>query len=157
MKSQLKPLIATLALAALLSGNAHAQATTGSLTGWEAFGDVVSAGGAITLTTAFLDGDADQAGNLSGTSAIDVLFGDLAGKAGVDITALDIGDQFAVEGSLVKQSFNAAAGQTLSFDWSFATLEATYLDHAFVVVDGTVFTLATTAQPGSGTQNRSFT
>ena len=157
MKLQLKPLIAALGLMAVLSGNAHAQATTGSLLGWQTNGDIVSAGGAITLTTAFMDGDGDQTYNLSGTSAIDVLFDDMGGLAGVDITAFDIGGEFAVEGSLITQSFNAVAGQTLSFDWSFTTHETTYLDNAFVIIDHQLVSLATTAQPGIGSQKYSFT
>lgn len=157
MKIDFKPIVTALALLTALAGHAQAQVSTGSLVGWEAFGDVVSADGKITLTTAFLDGADDEASNLSGKPALDVLFDDLAGKAGVDITAFDIGGQFAVEGSLVKQSFGAVAGQTLSFDWSFVTQETTYLDNAFFIIDGQLQSLASTAQPGTGTQNYRYT
>ena len=157
MKLKLNSLIAALGLLAMLSGNAHAQATTDSFAGWTKLGDAVSANGTITLTTAFMDGDGDQAYNLSGESAVDVLFGGLADQAGVDVSAFDIQDQFALEGSLITQSFSALAGQTLSFDWSFATHEDLFLDNAFVVIGGQVVTLATAAQPGSGTQSYSYT
>lgn len=144
--------VATLTLAA---GTAQAQASTGSLVGWTTRGDAISAGGAITVTTAFLDGAADQAGNLSGHSA--VMYNVLTTSAGVGFTALDLGDQEATEGSLVKQSFNVLAGQTVSFHWQFSTVEADFLDHAFAVVNGQVFTLATTLAPGAANNLFSYT
>ncbi len=142
----------TFAAASLLlaAGSACAQAGTASLAGWQATGDVVAQGGAITLTTAYLDGAGDQPFNLSGTSAVD--YSALAAAAGLPVQALDVGGQFVFEGSLVSQSFSVAAGQQLRFDWAFSSRETDFLDHAFVVLDGRLHTLATTAQPGAATQ-----
>ncbi len=148
-------LLSTLAgLAALtFAVQVHAQASTASLAGWSSFGDVIASGGRITLTTAYRDGDpaGDQPANLSGVSAVDI--GTLETAAGVAPFGLDLSSaQYGTEGSLVRQTFGAVAGQTLSFDWSFATLETAFMDRAFVVIGGTVTTLATRAAPGSGVQ-----
>jgi PEP-CTERM motif len=136
-----------LAAAALAAQDAHAQATTTSLAGWSTQGDVVAASGAITLTTAFTD---ETPFNLSGTPAADITL--IASAAGVAVTALDLPTEQGYEGSLIGQSFAVAAGQSLRFDWSFASLDADFLDRAFVVIDGAVFTLATTAAPGAASQ-----
>ena len=138
----------------LASGGAFAQ-TTSSLAGWDVVGDVVAQSGAITLTTAYLDGAGDQAGNLSGSSAADFFV--LTGATGLPFTALDLGGEEATEGSLVQASFNLLAGQTLSFRWQFGGVETDFLDHAFVVVNDTLFTLATTAAPGGADNLFSFT
>ena len=141
---------ALLALA-LLAGGAHAQAGTGSLAGWASYGDTIAQSGAITLTTAFLDGAGDQPFNLSGNPAVDI--GAVESGAGVAPYALDLSaEQFGTEGSLVQQSFAVLAGQALSFQWTFATQETLFEDHAFAVIDGQVFTLATRSAPGGGTQ-----
>jgi hypothetical protein len=147
---------ATLALlAAGATASAHAQASTGSLVGWNAHGDAIAQAGAITLTTAYLDGFTDQPYNLSGQSAEDI--GVIEAAAGLPAYALDLGDtEYGTEGSLVGQSFAVSAGQTLSFTWSFSTHEDLFLDHAFVVVDGQLFTLATRAQPGLASQTFSY-
>ena len=153
-----KKLIAATALGllALFGNTAHAQIGTDSLAGWSLYGDVVSQPGTITLTTAYLDGDGDQPSNLSGTSAVDI--GTLEGAAGVAIYGLDLSpEEYGTEGSLIGQSFAATAGDTLSFDWSFSTLETLFQDRAFVVIDGAVFTLATLSAPGAATQNFSYT
>ena len=141
---------------ALFSGALHAQAATDTLSGWTTAGDVVSQGGAITLTTAYLDGDSDQPSNLSGNSAVDI--GTLEGAAGVPIYGLDLSaEQYGTEGSLASQSFAALAGDTLTFSWSFSTLENLFEDRAFAVVNGEVFTLATLSAPGAATQTFSYT
>ena len=157
MKTDFKHAIAgaTLALLSAFGGNAHAQVGTDTLVGWNVLGDAVSQGGAITVTTAFLDGGDDGARNLSGISAEPI--GAVEAAAGVAPFALDLPVAHAgTEGSVVSQSFTAAAGQTLSFDWSFATVEDTFLDHAFVAIGGKLFTLATTAQPGGSLQSFSY-
>ncbi|HEY9065471.1 MAG TPA: PEP-CTERM sorting domain-containing protein [Burkholderiaceae bacterium] len=147
---------ASLTALALTAGHASAQATTDSLAGWNVQGDVVAQGGTITLTTAYLDGAGDQPSNLSGDSAVDI--GTLEAAAGVAPFALDLSpEEYGTEGSLVGQSFAAAVGQTLSFDWSFGTLETLFQDHAFAVINGQVFTLATAGAPGSATQSFSYT
>ncbi len=154
MKRSVKSLFATAAFSVLTlaCGSAAGQASTNSLTGWNSFGDVISQSDAITLTTAFLDGSADQASNVSGQSAIDIAT--IESAAGVAPYALDLSAiEAGTEGSLVSQSFAAAAGQTLRFDWSFASLDSFALDHAFVVLNGEVFTLATSAAPGAASQS----
>ena len=140
----------------LAAGGAQAQANTGSLNGWDALGDVISQSGAITLTSAYLDGDGDELHNVSGMSAHDVA--SLETAAGVAPYALDLSaSEYATEGSIATQSFAVAAGQTLTFQWSFATHEDVYQDHAFAVLGGQVFTLATAGQPGAGWQTFSHT
>ena len=147
---------AAFAAVALASTSANAQATTDSLAGWNVVGDAVAQGGTITLTTAYLDGDSDQPHNLSGTSAVDI--GTIESAAGLAPYALDVSAaEYGTEGSLVGQSFAAAAGQTLSFEWSFGTLETLFQDHAFAVINGQVFTLATAGAPGAATQSFSYT
>jgi hypothetical protein len=154
MNRLLSAMAAALALAA--AGAAHAQAGTGSLAGWDAFGDVISQNDAITLTSAYLDGGSDDLYNVSGSSATDVAT--LETAAGVAPYALDLSaSEYATEGSIATQSFAVAAGQTLTFQWSFATHEDLYQDHAFAVVGGQVFTLASAGQPGAGWQTFSHT
>ena len=154
MNISLKSLWAAAVLSGLTlaCGGAAAQASTTSLAGWSTFGDVISQSDSITLTTAYLDGGVDQASNVSGQSAIDIVRIETA--AGVAPYALDLSlIEVGTEGSLVSQSFAATAGQTLRFDWSFTSLDSFALDHAFVVLDGAVFTLATTAMPGAFSQS----
>lgn len=137
------------ALAALAAPlGAQAQATTGSLDGWAVLGDAIAQQGAITLTTAYLDGFSDEALNLSGQSAVEANL--LEAAAGVAPYGLDLDDaDFATEGSLVSQSFAVAAGDTLSFDWAFGGVEDLYQDHAFVAINGALTTLATRGTPGA--------
>jgi hypothetical protein len=143
-------------LLALIGNAAQAQVATDSLNGWSVSGDAVSQAGAITLTTAYLDGGSDEPSNLSGQSAADI--GALESAAGVALYGLDLSpEEYGTEGSLVGQSFAAMAGDTLSFDWSFSTLETLFQDRAFVVIDGEVFTLATLSAPGAATQSFSYT
>jgi hypothetical protein len=131
---------------------AHAQADTGSLAGWSVLGDVVAAGGVITLTNAFaMPGDPDAPFNLSGTSAAGIA--DVEAGAGLPAYALDLSDiEVGTEGSLVSQSFAARAGDTLSFSWLFSTQEADYEDHAFAVLNGELITLATRSAPTAAAQ-----
>ena len=148
--------ISTLALLGLSGNTASAQSTTDSLAGWSVDGDVITQSGAITLTTAGRDGGDDQPANLSGKSAADI--GTLESSAGVALYGLDLAaEEYGTEGSLIGQSFAAIVGQTLSFDWSFSTLETMFQDRAFVVIDGEVITLATASVPGAATQSFSYT
>ncbi len=155
MKSLTHQLAAAAALA-LLASAAHAQANTTSLTGWTVLGDVIAQTDAITLTTAYLDGFTDQPLNLSGTSA--AYIADVETAAGVPPLALDLPEpEYGREGSVIAQSFAVAAGSTLSFSWSFSTVEDLFQDRAFAVVDGQIFTLATRSVPGLATQSFSYT
>lgn len=147
MNKPLSRITATAALA-LLAGGAQAQVGTGSLAGWTVLGDVVAQGGSLVLTTAYAGaGDADQPFNLSGNSAVDIPFVEAA--AGLPAYALDLPEpEYAREGSLLSQSFEVAAGDVLSLRFSFSTQEELFQDHAFLVLNGQVFTLATRSFPG---------
>lgn len=120
----------------------------GAQAAWTTAGDAVDSLGSLTLTTAYTaPGDPDTAFNLSGTAAVEI--GVVEAAAGLPFYALDLGDEAATEGSAAWQSFSVAAGDTLSFNWSFSSTDADVLDHAFVVLNGQLSTLATTAQPGA--------
>lgn len=158
----LNSIAAALALAAAAS--AQAQIINGGfeagLNGWTTAGDASTQGPApagaarLFLTTAGLVADElDGGGNLvgpfnaSGTAAVgsdqlETLAGLAGGALGAD----------AYEGALARQSFTAQAGQTLSFVWDFGTRDS-FPDYGFAVIDGTLFTLASSAAavlPGSG-------
>jgi hypothetical protein len=153
--------MAALVLLTWATANAQAQVVNGDfgtgLTHWNPLGDVIvtldSPPRTVTLSTAATV----ESGNLSGRSAVDI--NALEPAAGVATYGLDLGEQAAYEGSLITQTFAVAAGQTLSFQWSFITNETTFLDHAFVAFNGQVTTLASRASPGLPTQtfSRTFT
>lgn len=137
-----------LALAALSS---QAQVGTGTLAGWTSVGDLATQAGSLWLSTAYVDGVSDEPGNLSAVSAVDISAVESA--AGLAPYSLDLApDDYGTEGSLAAQSFGVAAGQLLRFQWSFSSLETTFADHAFVVLNGQVVTLATRSQPGAASQ-----
>ncbi len=152
-----------LAAAALLSTSAHAQVVNGNfsngLAGWSTAGDAsAQAANAndpthLWLTTASTDyqddfdsGLAAGARNASGTPATYTgAPGGLEDFAGVALGAFDDPvNGAAYEGSGAQQTFTAAAAGTLSFRFDFGTLDPR-ADAAFVVIDGQVFTLATSA------------
>lgn len=151
-----------IALAAALSATmlgAHAVtstptlADTASLSGWTTLGDVQAQSKTITLTTA---NAAVEESTRSGKSAewIDAV----EAAAGVAAYGLDLSDpNWAYEGSVISQSFSVLAGQTLSFDWSFSSEDSGALDHAFVTINGQLFTLANTATPGGILNTFSYT
>jgi hypothetical protein len=131
---------ALLALAALAT-SAQALTWTGRT------GDVLDSGGTLTLTSAYLDGGEDQPFNVSGQSAIDIAL--VESQAGVPAYALDLSPgEYGTEGSLAWLQLDVAAQQTVSFRWTFTTQENLFEDHAFAVIAGQVFTLATRTQPG---------
>ena len=137
----------TLAALALPVGAAHA--------GWSTAGDVLDSGTTLTLTTAWLaPGDPDAPFNLSGSSAVDIALVEAA--AGVPAYALDRGEDAATEGSVAWQSLAVAAGDTLRFEWTFDSVDDTFADHAFAVLDGQVFTLATGPAASAGAFSRVF-
>jgi hypothetical protein len=162
--------VVSLACAALLSTAAQARIVNGDfangLAGWSTAGDAsAQAANAsdpthLWLTTASTDyqDDADSglpagARNASGTAATYTgAPGGLEDFAGVPLGAFDDAvNGAAYEGSAASQSFTAAAGSRLSFDWDFGTLDPR-ADAAFVVIDGRIFTLATSAdatRPGT--------
>jgi hypothetical protein len=136
------------------------------LSGWTTFGDVSTQGTApagaakLFLTTADLDPDEYSSTgvligpfNTSGTGAVLVgTAGGLETLTGNAIGAFDAFGLSAVEGAAATQTFNALAGDTLSFVWNFGTREIA-LDHAFVVIDGvrtSLNGLVNPTLPGSG-------
>lgn len=127
--------------AALFAAAAPARAQSADFNLWTAAGDVLlGAPRSATLTTAaVLSGETP----LSAHSALE--FFDLEpalSLAGGTLAA----DTF--EGSGLRQSFTAAAGTTLSFDWVLSTVgfNPAQADRAFVVLDGsTVLALGTVA------------
>lgn len=161
---------ALLALAALgATTQAQAQVVNGDfgtgLSNWNPLGDIIVTVNlpprTVTLSTAATV-EPDLNGNLTGRPAVDInVLEPAAGVAayGLDLIGPDLNTQAAYEGSLIAQSFVVAAGQTLSFQWSFRTNETTFLDHAFVAFNGQVTTLATSANPGGTGQtfSRTFT
>lgn len=140
----------TLALAA-----APAQALSLGLDGWLPLGDASLQGGALVLTTAYVDGIDDEAGNLSGLSAVPS--GKLEAAAGLHQLALDLSDlNYATEGSLATRQVSVAAGDLLRLHWSFSSLDTDFSDHAFAVIGSQVFTLASQPLGGSGTLVHAF-
>jgi hypothetical protein len=123
-------------------------ATLGAQAAWNTAGDALVAGSWLTLSTAYsAPGDPDTPFNLSGMPAIDIAA--VESLAGLAPYALDLSaEEAGTEGSLAWQSFSVAAGDTLSFDWSFSSADTDFEDHAFVVLGGQLRTLATRSQPG---------
>lgn len=158
MKSIPRSLAAT-AVFALASASAMAQSTTfqngsfeSGLTNWSTDGDVLvtTSGRKIgILSTASLDYEDDAplgAGfnNNSGTAAVDFSFNN--NLAGVPVGSLDIGG-FAYEGSALRQSFMATAGQqiTVKFDWAFLSSDTANADFGFIAINDTVVSFVNTA------------
>ena len=146
---------------ALVAGSAQAQVVNGGfngLDGWTTGGDAASVGGdhlVLTTSSASQQDDADAglptgARNVSGN---DPLYagggvGSLEEFVGVAPGAFDPDPAdivFAYEGSAASQTFTAAAGSRLSFQFDLATLDQrdpSQADYAFVVIDGQVIRVA---------------
>jgi hypothetical protein len=142
---------ASLALAVLAAAPAHAQLANANfsagLAGWTTWGDAwVDTGSTpahLRLSTAAL-ADADAAYNRSGVDAMAAgIANGLELAAGLQPGWLDVDGQFAYEGSLAQQTFMAAAGQRLSFQWNLGTRDAEFGDLAFVVLNGQWLPLGT--------------
>jgi hypothetical protein len=127
---------------------------SGNFSGWQTTGDasvVTSAIGSVPtqgsfqafLTTASQGGDFN---NFSGTDAAPA--STLASFLGLAPGALAT----AVEGSAIKQTFTASAGQVVRFDYKFLTTEGANNDLAFVTLSGFNTLVDTTTGPffGSG-------
>jgi hypothetical protein len=147
--------IATAALSAIAlalgAGSARAQVVNGSfgngLAGWTTGGDAAVVGTHLSLTNAGIDGSDDADGverNLSGTAPlVSGEPGGLEAAAGLAPFALDpdtAAGIAATEGAVASQTFLAAAGSHLSFQWDLATMDQSgdpsFADIAFVVIDG---------------------
>lgn len=151
MYSPLTPARRTL-LAALttlaLSGAAQAGIANGDFSqgtqDWTVLGLAGTSGGVAQLSNA--DG------------ALDV--GALAGQLGLaSAEAFDTAAAQAYEGSALLQQFSSAAGERLSFQWSFSSDEtsgeASFADYAFVVLDGQLHRLGGVGD-AAGWQSASF-
>jgi hypothetical protein len=156
-----KALPAAALLAALLAAPAQA-APIGTLVGWASLGDVQISGTTASLTTASLlyeDDFPSAAGayNLSGVAAADVgVPGGIETFVGLPIGMLDpdpLNGVVALEGSAIKHVIDVQAGDTLSFDWVFSSMESLPTDHndyAFVVIDDVLTLLGDVASASAG-------
>jgi hypothetical protein len=148
--------LAAIALA-LVAGAADAQIVNGNfndgVAGWTLGGDGAVVGNHLSLTNAYPGGGDDTDGiarNLSGVAPLVAgQPGGLEDAAGVPHGALDpdtAAGITATEGSVATQTFLAAAGSHLTFQWDLATMDTsgdpTLADIAFVVIDGKLTTLA---------------
>jgi hypothetical protein len=161
--------IRTLAVVAALcaAGTTPAMAQTNQITNpsfdqglvsWDTFGDV-SVMGAVNravLSTASVEFDDDGLGagfnNNSGTSPVDFSF--VPNLGGVPLSSLDIDPfdgPFVTEGSAIRQSFSAMAGDivTVSFDWAFLSMDSASSDFGFVALNDTVVRFADMNGSGS--------
>lgn len=121
------------------------------LNGWQTAGDVDNAGGFVALTTSALTEEDDYplpAGifNFSGVAAVEAGTADgLEVRLGLAPGALDTGDSYAYEGSALWRDVTVSAGDTLRFDWLFATSEP-YVDplpdYAFLLVGDQIVRIA---------------
>lgn len=142
--ASLRATLAALAAATVLP----AAAQSADFSTWQAFGDVTTAGGVATLTTAaFESGEAPA----SGHSAL--LWPELEAALG---TAFDA-DTF--EGSALQSSFMAAAGTKVTLQWSLVTeaFDPAFADRLYAVIDGQAQALAqATGTPQQGQASFTF-
>jgi hypothetical protein len=114
--------------------------TTGDASIQGAFaGGPLEGSGQALITTA--DTSESPALNFSGTSVTSAQ-GPLEAFLGLTPGALDTANGSAFEGSAIRQTFTAAAGDTLEFNWKFLTNELSDSDYAFIVLNGALTTLA---------------
>ncbi|MDJ0691843.1 MAG: PEP-CTERM sorting domain-containing protein [Xenococcaceae cyanobacterium MO_188.B32] len=126
--------------AAIINGNFNNE-----LSSWNTSGDVSISNGQALLTTAssVFEDDFPIAGTPFNFSGNDVTYiADLETFLGVAPFTLDPTNSFfgAFEGSAIKQTFTANAGDILAFDWNFFTNE----NDSFVANDTTYLTLVNT-------------
>jgi len=148
----IRNLFAAACLCAAGIAPATAQGTTftngsfdaGSLTGWQAHGDVLAVGGQVRMTNASTEFDDDDLGvgnegrlNQSGTAAVD--FFQSLSLAGIPVQNFDIGG-LAYEGSAIRQDFTAFGGNslTVTFDWAFSSNDTLPSDFGFLTINNTV-------------------
>ncbi|MBA4261983.1 MAG: hypothetical protein C0443_08225 [Comamonadaceae bacterium] len=126
------------------------------LASWDAFGDVTVLGSArrAVLSTASVAHDDDGLrpgfNNNSGNAPVDFAF--VPNLAGVPLSSLDNPvNGFVTEGSAIRQTFHATAGDfvNVSFDWAFLSMDSVPNDFAFVAVNDTVVRFADANSTGS--------
>ena len=156
-----KHLPAATLLAALFISPAQA-APIANLTAWAAMGDVQVSSLTASLTTASLIYEDDfpaaaGAYNLSGVGTAEVgIPAGLEEFVGLQIGNLDpdpVNGVMALEGSALKHTIQVQAGDTLSFDWAFSSLEGLPTDHndyAFMVIDDVLTRLGDVASASTG-------
>lgn len=155
--NRLLTFIAVLTLLFLMPENVAANSNsgfeTGDFTGWTTTGEIFikdnTFGSGPTegryeavLTTL---GENTDSFTISGRDAVPA--GDL--DAFLGLASGSLGGMYAFEGSAIRQTFTANAGDTLTFNFNFLTDEPLNLssvrDFAFVVIDGQIATLADTS------------
>lgn len=122
-------------VASLWAGNAAAVPVTADLAQWTQAGDVsVASGTSARITTAAVESGEQPAGTSSA-----LLFYELEPALNL---ASGILPANTIEGSGLQFSFSALASTTISFAWSLSTalFDGDYIDRAFVVIDGSLFT-----------------
>lgn len=133
---------------AAVSSIANGSFETGDFSSWSTIGDTSIETDSLgifptdgTSQALISSGDSDAGGSVEDSDLeefLDLAPGALDGLAGGD----------AVEGSAIKQTFTAEAGDIVSFDWNFLTNEGTpsgtFNDTAFLNVNGFTFELADT-------------
>ena len=126
-----------------------AQAASFNATAWTPSGDVILRPTISLSTDGKLGDDApalNGAFNFSKTAASDI--NTLEPFLGVVPYGLDPANDTAYEGSAIKQTFTAQAGDKLQFNWKFLTNEGhdpnlvVFNDYAFLTVNGLKFNLA---------------
>lgn len=145
-----RSLCAAAAVAFVLVGQAQAQLLNGDfsngLTNWNPVGDASISSGAAFLTTAEavlgLDDFPNPSFNVSGTSPLAANSGSgLEQSTGLVDGDANFGANPAFEGSGLSQTFSLlpAGLYQLSFTYNFFTNEVTAFDHAYVGINGTVY------------------
>ena len=131
-------LVSALSITGLMSIAAPSDAVT--LNGFNgSFGTATTIGDA-TIQGAFAGGPTEGSGQAlitTGASAVSAQ-GALEAFIGINSGNLDNGSGFgAQDGSAINQTFSAAAGATISFNWNFLTNETAggNNDYAFVIID----------------------
>lgn len=122
--------------AALATISSPTLATPVNLTNWQALGDSLVTSGTATLTTAFDEGTPPR-GTALDINALEPQLLVTPGTLGFD----------AYEGSALMQSFTFLGSTNLSFNWILGTenFDPNYSDLAFVLVNGTLVSLANAA------------
>jgi hypothetical protein len=142
--------LSALALA-LAAGSASAQVVNGQfdngLAGWTTGGDAAVVGNNLSCNAPLVSG---QPGGLEDGAGVAQQALDPNAAAGITAT----------EGSVASQSFLAAAGSKLSFQWDLSTLDQSgdpsLADIAFVVLDGKLTVLGNALDAGTAIVGGSY-
>lgn len=129
-----------------------ANAASLNLTNWDILGDVTTSENQVNLSTASSI-ETDDYGlnapagtfNFSGNDPVDVM--ELKHFLGLSARSLDPSNATfgTFEGSAIKQTFMAKAGDVLTFDWNFLSNDSVLPDYAFVILNDVFSSLADTS------------